>query len=88
MITKFTNIFPNSTSISPEITLVITKFTNVFPKDSAPLSPEVTPTFDIAHNCIRHAPSIHLSVVSTAFSQLGEKNDGKETAIIHMLTKI
>ena len=43
---------------------------------------------DIAHNCIRQTPSIHLPAVSTVFSQVGEKNTEKQIAILHTLTKI
>jgi len=43
---------------------------------------------DISHNCIRQIPSIHLPVITTAFSQLEEKNDGKGIVIFHAFTKI
>ena len=43
---------------------------------------------DISHNCTKQTTSIHLLVISTAFSQLEEKNDGKGTSIFHTFTKI
>ena len=43
---------------------------------------------DIAFSCIRQTHSIHLPVISSAFSQQGEMNDGKETTIFHAFTKI
>ena len=41
---------------------------------------------DISHNCIRQTLSTNLHVVSSTFSQLKEKDNGKWTAIFHTIT--
>ena len=86
IIMEFTVVFHDSTLSPHEVTPAITEFVDAFPED--PVDEEVCEGEDITHNCIKHTPLIHLPIVSTVFSQLGEKNYEKESAIFYTITEI